>query len=265
METRERLGNDEPIAGGRMRVSILATFIMSVMSGGLAAQSEYVYKIELIRAAPGQLLELIDGGQARAAMYGEAVGGENPFVIRHSQGDHWDLMAVHPIGSLSSYFTQGRVAARARADGLEVGGGQSLRDRLRSLVSWREETFFTGPPIADARPRFEAAGYLHVEMFVALPGKHAELYREREMENDYLRRIDRPQNIILDKTLGGSWDMMTIGFYRDLKHYAESADIPDDVEDRAARAAGFDGASRIGSYLRSLILRHNDTLGTPIR
>ena len=40
---------------------------------------------------------------------------------------------------------------------------------------------------------------------------------------------------------------------------------PDDVEDRAARAAGFDGASRIGSYLRSLILRHNDTLGTPVR
>jgi len=39
------------------------------------------------------------------------------------------------------------------------------------------------------------------------------------------------------------------------------------VEDQemAARAAGFEGADRIGSYLRSLILYHHDTLAVAIR
>jgi hypothetical protein len=102
-------------------------------------------------------------------------------------------------------------------------------------------------------------------MFIALPGKKAELLREREMENDYLRRIDRPQNLIFTKTLGGSWDAFTLGLYRDLKHYAESADTPPDRQEQAARAAGFEGADRIGTYLRTLIARHNDTLGSPVR
>jgi hypothetical protein len=249
-----------------MRVLIVASFLMSTVAGGVrAVQADDMYKIELLRAAPGQLLELIDLVGQRAAMHREVAGDEVPFVIRHSQGDHWDLMLVHPVRSLPSYFGETRVSGRARADARDVGAAETLAERLQSLVAWREETFFTGPPLAEVRSRFEEAGYYHVEMFVALPGKHGELYREREMENDYLRRIDRPDNVILDKAIGGSWDMMTIGFYRDIKHYAESADIPEELEDRAARAAGFEGSSRIGTYLRSLISRHNDTLGTPVR
>ncbi len=49
--------------------------------------------------------------------------------------------------------------------------------------------------------------------------------------------------------------------YRDLKHYAESADIPAELQQEAALAAGFEGADRIGTYMRTLIQRHNDTLG----
>ena len=73
-------------------------------------------------------------------------------------------------------------------------------------------------------------------MFVALPEKARELYREREMENDYLRRIGRPQNLIFAKTLGGAWDSFTLGFYRDLKHYAESVDIPAELQQERAPA-----------------------------
>ena len=80
------------------------------------------------------------------------------------------------------------------------------------------------------------------------------------MENHYLRELDRPQNLIFIREAGGPWDSFTLGFYRDLKHYSESADIPADAEDRAAKAAGFEGADRIGSYMRRLILYHRDTL-----
>jgi hypothetical protein len=132
--------------------------------------------------------------------------------------------------------------------------------RLQQIISWKEETFFSGVPVQEFRRLFDAAKYFHVEMFVALPGKGQELHEERVMENEYLRRIGRPQNLIFAKALGGSWDSFTLGFYRDIKHFAESADTPADLQQEAAVAAGFEGADKIGTYLRELISRHNDTL-----
>ncbi|HET9314202.1 MAG TPA: hypothetical protein VFQ51_01385, partial [Vicinamibacteria bacterium] len=64
---------------------------------------------------------------------------------------------------------------------------------------------------------------------------------------------------------GASWDLFTIGVYRNWKHYAEAQDVPPDKDEAAARAAGFAGRSMIGPYLRTLILDHHDTLATPVR
>ena len=80
------------------------------------------------------------------------------------------------------------------------------------------------------------------------------------MENRYRLELGRPQTLIFAREAGGPWDSFTLGFYRDLKHYAESSDAPRDAADRAAKAAGFEGADRIGSYMRQLILYHRDTL-----
>ena len=41
--------------------------------------------------------------------------------------------------------------------------------------------------------------------------------------------FDRPQNLIVVREAGGPWDSFTLGFYRDIKHYAESADLPAEV------------------------------------
>jgi hypothetical protein len=102
-------------------------------------------------------------------------------------------------------------------------------------------------------------------MFQALPGRRADLFREREMENAYLKAVVRPQNLIFVRDQGAAWDLFTIGFYRDLKHYAESADIPEAAQEAAARSAGFESASRIGPYLRTLISSHHDTLAVAIK
>ena len=80
-----------------------------------------------------------------------------------------------------------------------------------------------------------------------------------------MKALGRPQNLIFVRDQGGSWDLFTIGFYRDLKHYAESADIPETAQDAAARAAGFESAGRIGPFLRTLISTHHDTLAVAIR
>lgn len=230
-----------------------------------SAPAGEMYRVELLRAAPGRLLDLIDVLEVRADGYGNAAGDEQPIVIRHSQGDHWDLMVVQPGGSMSEYFASDKVEARRLAEGSMATGGLAFGERFQELVAWREETFFAGPPIEEVRDPLSQAGFFHIEMFIALPGKGEELHRERVMENDYLRRLDRGENLVFDRISGGAWDMMTLGLYRDLLSYAESGQVPESRQNEAARAAGFGEASRIGTYLRELISRHNDTLGTAVR
>lgn len=219
----------------------------------------YLYKVTLIRAAPGRLLDVIDAYRDRVPVY-DAAGEQRPVMIRHSQGDHWDLMVIEPVQSLPAYYASDRVARRVSAGEAAGANPHEFDARLQQIISWKEETFFSGVPVQEFRRLFDAANYFHVEMFVALPGKGQELHEERVMENEYLRRIGRPQNLIFAKALGGSWDSFTLGFYRDIKHFAESADTPADLQQEAAVAAGFEGADKIGTYLRELISRHNDTL-----
>jgi hypothetical protein len=81
----------------------------------------------------------------------------------------------------------------------------------------------------------------------------------------YSQALGRPQNFIFVRDQGAAWDLFTLGVYRDLKHYAESADIPQEKQEAAAKAAGFASASDIGPYLRTLIRLHRDTLATGVK
>jgi hypothetical protein len=166
-------------------------------------------------------------------------------VLRHSQGDQWDLMVLAPV---AGYAELGRAAPLAAPE----------------LVAWQEDELVRGPDLG----RLEGvagAGLYHVEMFVALAGRREELVREREMENTYLAALGRPRNAIFVREMGAAWDAFTIGAYRSWKHFAERDDIPPERSAAAARAAGFEGDDRIGPYLRSLIQSHHDTLATPVR
>lgn len=85
------------------------------------------------------------------------------------------------------------------------------------------------------------------------------------MENAYQKALNRPQNFIFVRDQGAAWDVFTLGCYRDLKHYAESADIAEKDQEAAAKAAGFEAANRIGPYLRTLIAQHHDTLAVSVK
>ncbi len=88
---------------------------MTSASSSPAAENAYLYRVNLVQAAPGKLVELIDLYKARAAEMKEA-GDEAPLWMRHSQGDHWDLMILFPMGSYADYYQPERIAKRARAD-----------------------------------------------------------------------------------------------------------------------------------------------------
>ena len=223
------------------RVAVVLGVCALVGASGLSTQDppapsmrgETLHRMTLLRAAPGRLLELV------AAVKGRGL------VLRHSQGDQWDLMVLAPVAGYA-----------------DLAGAPPLADL--ALVAWQEDELVRGPDVARL-DGFAAAGLYHVEMFVALAGRRGDLIREREMENAYLAALGRPRNAIFVRELGAAWDAFTIGAYRSWKHFAERDDIPPDRSTAAARAAGVDGDDRIGPYLRSLIQSHHDTLATPVR
>jgi len=228
-----------------------------------AQQGEHLYRVLTVRAAPGRLLDLIDLYKEQRGIL-EAAGDGEMFWMRHSQGDQWDLLLMFPMGSFAEYYSAARVRARAQRRGTSGRTGTEIQKAIDAASTWREELYARGPGVDVLKERFEGAGLFHVEMFIALPDKREELLEQRNMENAYYRTLDRDENLIFVREAGAAWDLFTLGFYDDLEDFARAGDLPAEDKERAAREAGFEAANLIGTYLRSLMLRHNDTLAGPV-
>ena len=79
------------------------------------------------------------------------------------------------------------------------------------------------------------------------------------------RARSRPEALLFTHEQGAAWDVITLDAFRNWRHYAESETIPADVNDAAAKKAGFANADAIGPFLRTLIALHHDTLATVVR
>lgn len=227
-------------------------------------EGDYLYRVALIRAAPGRILDLIELLKEERDLLAD-IQEPLPFWMRHTQGDQWDLMILYPMGSFYEYYEPERTRRRNEYGVWKGLSYKQLQFEAGLLTSYREEVFVRGPDPEVLDAAFNHNGFYHAEMMVALPGRRARLLEERRMENRYLRYLGRPERLIFSREAGGPWDSFTLGFYRDLQHYAESQELRADEEEMAARAAGFESANRIGSYMRSLILYHRDTLSVAIR
>jgi hypothetical protein len=225
------------------------------VDGPQSPEPAYLYKTTFVRAAPGKLLDLIALYKSQMAAH-DASGDERPLWWRHTQGDQWDLMLLTPMGSYTEYYAKKRVARRK---------DEGFAQKLDACSSWREDIFVMGPTLETVKKAFNAAAYYHIEIFVALPGKQAELFKERVMENIYQVGIGRPENMIFVRDQGASWDLFTLGCYRDILHWAGSGDVPKDKRELAARRAGFNSPEEIGPYMRTLIVMHRDTMGVAIK
>ncbi len=236
---------------------LLCTVFAALGPRAFAADNSYLYKVNLVQAAPGKLTELIELNKAQFADL-KSAGDETPLWMRHSQGDHWDLMILYPMGSYTDYYQTDRIAKRGKAEAKSA-------KQMQQDVAWQEDLFVYGPPLPELRKAFADGGLFHVEMFISLPGMFADLYKEREMENAYAKAIHEPENFIFVRDQGAAWDIFTIGVFRDLKHYAQSADVPAKDQEAAAKAAGFQSPSDIGPYLRRFIREHHDTLAVAVK
>ena len=223
------------------------TLLVAVLGSGVQAQTmrgDTLYRVTLLRGAPGRLLDLV------AALKASGLGGaaSKSWLLRHSQGDHWDVMVLQPVSGYAEALKNDRPASLAPLE----------------FIAWQEEEFMRGPDL-DALPGFREAKVYHAEMFHALGEKRAELLKEREMENVNAVALGRPASAIFVREMGASWDCFTLDAYRNWKHYAERDDTTKEKSASAAKAAGFSSDEQIGPYLRSLILDHHDSLMSAVR
>lgn len=237
---------------------ILLSTLLYLFAIPIIAQ-EQQYKITLLRANPGDLLELIDVIKEDISEY-ESLGINKPYLLRHSQGDQWDLMLIYPIGSLSSYFSEEQMINRTASSSIEKSYSSSFFD----LISFQEEAIVEGPDKDLFNNWFEEYNFFHIEIFTALAGKQKELLKQREMENVFYENLNRRPNFIFTRVFGPSWDIMTIGAYDSLREFAGDGSITTEMEDEAAKKAGFEGINYIGTYLRELLIKHNDTLANKV-
>ena len=247
-----------------LTLSLALTLLVSPAAAPQATATPELYRFVLIQAAPGRLVELIDLYRQRLPVIA-AAGDELPFIVRHSQGDRWDIVVIYPSGTFTEYYGAERVRKRNAAADASGITNEQFAAKFYDLVAWHEDVYVEGPPLRQFREYVKDLGLIHFEMFQALAGKRAALIEERRMENAFNRGRSRPDGLIFTHEQGAAWDVITMDGYRNWRHYAESETIPQETSDAAARKAGFPNADGIGPYMRSLIALHHDTIGTPVR
>ena len=103
-----------------MTMRVVAVFVLlfglPIIASAEELQGEYLYKVTTIRAATGALAELLDWeAQLSASEYYVEAGQERPLLMRHSQGDQWDLLVIVPMQSWTDYHSQAATQKRSAA------------------------------------------------------------------------------------------------------------------------------------------------------
>ena len=111
-----------------------------------AGLTQDLFRTTMVRAAPGKLLELIDVVKKKASD-----SKQDLYLLRHSQGDHWDLMLIELT---DEYNESGLLSTK--------GNRGILDDPMDHLISWKEEMYVTGPSHRNFRREFDDAGFFHI-------------------------------------------------------------------------------------------------------
>jgi len=114
------------------------------------------------------LADLLDWeAQLSATEYYDEAGQKRPLLMRHSQGDQWDLLVIVPMQSWTDYHsqaaTQRRSTASAKHDDLLAAG--------QKLFAFYEDHFAYGPSWSALKSAYAANNFFHIEMFEAASGK----------------------------------------------------------------------------------------------
>lgn len=220
-------------------------------------EGDYLYKVTTVRAEPGKFSDLLTWiSDMKSSGYFEAADSEAPLIMRHSQGDQWDLLKITPMESWTVYHSKAATKTRAKA-------AKAYADKLKNgygLVAFEEDVFAYGPSWKDVKAAYNDNNFYHIEMFKALAGKKTALVEQRQMENAYLGATAQQENMIFVRAAGSDIDVFTIGFHPSFESFVTQGEGTDAEREQAAKQAGFKDRADLSFYLRSLISGHHDTL-----
>lgn len=247
------------------RFIAVSTLLMAMISPAIQAQETTgmdLYKVSMIRAAPGKMSELISLYKSlKDNSYYQALGEQPPYIMRHSQGDHWDIMLITPLASYDVIY-----GSKAKATRQSLGEAIKLtQTELNARIDFKEDLYAKGPAHAIVAQLFADNDFYHLEMFSARAGDYDHLKNQRLMENIFLKKIGIHENLIFETEFGSDYDLFTIGFYKNKQDYAKPTGLTPVQENQFAKEAGFQSAGDIGNYLRKFLVRHNDTLAVSVK
>lgn len=223
----------------RIILCLTASLWLLVPTHASELEGDQLYRVSTVRAAPGSLPALLERISSRKEP------PRSSCVMRHSQGDQWDLMIIEPI-----------TASEA------MNGG--LLAQLDEYIAFETDHFAYGPSWEAISAAYDDNSFYHIEMFEAVAGKADDLLEQRRMENAYLGATGQTPNMIFRRAAGSDVDVFTIGFHKDMEAFAAPSDVSDADKEAAAIEAGFEARSDISFYLRSLISGHHDTLAVKV-
>jgi len=227
-------------------LAIIICFTGVAQAQTQALEGDYLYKVTTIRIETGKLKDFLEWkDQLAATDYFTRSGEPQPFLMRHSQGDQWDLMVIQPMESWTSYHSKSRASKR-----------HNLLTQGAAMIAFAEDNFATGPSLDDVKAAYDGNRFFHIEMFEAAPGKAATLFEQRRMENAYLSATGQVQNMIFARAGGSDVDVFTIGFHQSLEAFAKPSGATPEEAEAAAIAAGFKGRADISFFLRAGITIH---------
>lgn len=237
------------------RISLL---LLLAAAPGIDVQADsleggHLYRVTTVRAEPGKLSDLIGAFTDSTATNGDESRDHGAMLMRHSQGDQWDLMVITPMESFGEYFG----ASSAQLPSSVLAGHTEL-------IAFEADVFALGPAPATVRAAYDGNSLYHIEMFEAVAGKIDALAEQRRMENRYLAATGQVPNMIFRRVAGSDVDIFTIGFHKSLAAFAAPAPASDAEKEVAAKEAGFKDRADLSFYLRSLISAHHDTFAVKV-
>ncbi len=229
-------------------VLLTAATVVAQQPAQAPAPAVELYHIHISKAAPGKLPQLIEAYQnAPAPEAGQPQ--VTPIILRHREGDEWDLITITPLGK------QTTVSASAPPQTI-----QDYYERLRPLSDWHSDTFTVGPSWAVVQktliPAKDAQAVYVVTDYRSLPGHRSQL--RQVLDRNAQDTPDR--DVIFAHVEGSPWNFLTVTRY---DSWAAVGAPPPQPPSGAQQEQGL--------AIREHMAVHHDTIavyvsgGTPIR
>lgn len=184
----------------RYLLGALACALLSAPSPAAAQASsaaQELYHAHFVKAAVGKLPDLIAAYKSAPVPAGE----QKPIILRHREGDDWDLLVLTPFGKRETTVT---AAVSPDMDALYA--------KFRAASERHTDSFIAGPPWAEAQKTFgsDANGVYVVGVYRSANG-------HRDQLGQALGKIaagDQPGRTVTFRHVeGGPFDFIQITHY----------------------------------------------------